>query len=141
MTKCCESKTSSCIPPKMARCPVNGKEYSSVGVKTILHHLAEPWRNHLKNQSYYYCTDANCDVVYFGKDESVISKFALRTKVGLKDNSPERSVCYCFGVSYIAAENDEAAKEFVTEMTRQSLCSCETSNPSGRCCLKDFPKQ
>jgi len=141
VTKCCESKTSSCIPPKMARCPVNGKEYSSVGVKTILHHLAEPWRNNLKNQSYYYCTDANCDVVYFGKDESVISKSALRTKVGLKDNSPERSVCYCFGVSYTAGENDEAAKEFVTEMTRQSLCSCETSNPSGRCCLKDFPKQ
>lgn len=141
MTKCCGSKTSSCIPPNRARCPANGKEYGPVGVKTILHHLAMPWRNKLKNQFYYYCTDINCDVVYFGQDGSAISKSALRTSVGIKDKSPERTVCYCFGVSFTAAEGDEAAKEFVTEMTRQSLCSCETSNPSGRCCLKDFPKQ
>jgi len=141
VTECCESKASSCTPTKRACCPVNGKEYSSVGVKTILHHLAEPWRNSVEDQSYYYCTDENCDVVYFGQDNSVISKADLRTKVGIKDNSPERTVCYCFNVSYAAAEKDEAAKEFVREMTRQSLCSCETSNPSGRCCLKHFPKQ
>lgn len=132
---------SSCNPPKKASCPVNGKEYGSVGVKTILHHLAEPWSESLKGQSYYYCTDVNCDVVYFGQDQSVILMSALRTKVGLKDASPERSVCYCFGVSYAVAENDKRVKVFVTEMTKQSLCSCETSNPSGRCCLKDFPKQ
>jgi len=141
VTECCESNTSNYNTPKRARCPVNGKEYSSVRVKTIFHHLAEPWRKNLKKQSYYYCTDTNCDVVYFGQDDSVISKSALRTKVGIKDKSPERYVCYCFGVSYTAAEDDEMVKEFVTEMTRQSLCSCETSNPSGRCCLKDFPKQ
>lgn len=141
MTECCESKTPGCIPPKRARCPVNGKEYGSVGVKTILHHLAEPWRKVMKKQSYYYCTDADCDVVYFGQDESVISKSALRIKVGIKNNSPERPVCYCFGVTYTVAENDKSAKKFIQEMTRQSLCSCETSNPSGRCCLKDFPKQ
>lgn len=139
MTECCASESPSCNPPNRARCPVNGQEYASVGVKTILHHLAQPWCKPLKNQSYYYCTDANCDVVYFGQDASVIPKSALRTKVGLKGRSPERSVCYCFGISYTAAETNESAKEFVTEMTRQSLCSCETSNPSGRCCLKDFP--
>jgi hypothetical protein len=141
MTECCELKASNRIPPKRACCPVNGKEYNFVGVNTILRHLAEPWHNNLKYQSYYYCTDANCDVVYFGQDESIIKKSALRTKVGVKNNSPERSICYCFGVSYITAKNDETVKEFVTEMTRQFLCSCETSNPSGRCCLKDFPKQ
>jgi len=141
VTECCDSNISDCNPPKKACCPVNGKEYGAVGVKTILHHLAEPWSKNVKDQSYYYCTDANCDVVYFGQDLSVIPKSSLRTKVGIKDPSPERVVCYCFGVSYVAAENDERAREFVTEMTKQSLCSCETSNPSGRCCLKDFPKQ
>ena len=141
MTDCCDTKPSSCNPPKKACCPVNGKAYSSVGVKTILHHLADPWVKKVKDQSYYYCTDPNCDVVYFGEDQSVIGKCALRTKVGIKETSADRSVCYCFGVSYTVAENDERAREFVAEMTRQSLCSCETSNPSGRCCLKDFPKQ
>ena len=141
MTECCDSKTSGCNPPRKGRCPVNGKEYSSVGVKTILHHLAKPWSRNLTEQAYYYCTDASCDVVYFGEDDSVIPQSALRTKVELKSISPERSVCYCFGVSYKTAENDESARKFVAEMTRRSLCSCETSNPSGRCCFKDFPKQ
>ena len=141
MTECCDSKASNCNPPKKACCPVNGKPYSSVGVKTILHHLADPWTKKLKNQPYYYCTDADCDVVYFGEDQSLIRKSALRTKVGVKEASPERSICYCFGVSYAVAESDKRARSFVIEMTRQSLCSCETSNPSGRCCLMDFPQQ
>ena len=140
MTDCCDSKTSSRNSPKKARCPVNGKEYGSVGFKTVLHHLAKPWSKEVKAQLYYYCTDTNCDVVYFGEDQSVIEKSALRTKVGIKEASPESPVCYCFGVSYAAAKDDGRAKEFVAEMTKQSLCSCETSNPSGRCCLKEFPK-
>jgi hypothetical protein len=28
----------------------------------------------------------------------------------------------------------------VMAQTKAGLCSCDTSNPSGRCCLKDFPK-
>ncbi len=141
MTECCDSKTSGCNPPKKARCPVNGKKYASVGVKTILHHLSIPWRKSLTSQAYCFCADANCDVVYFCEDESIIPKSDLRTEVGIKESSPERAVCYCFGVSYEAAERDRNARIFVTEMTGQSLCSCETSNPSGRCCLKEFPKQ
>ena len=141
MNDCCELKTSDCSPPKRLRCPVNGKEYGSVGLKTILHHLIEPWRKDLSVQGYYFCTDAECEVVYFGQDNSVIPKSDLRTSVGIKEQYPGRLVCYCFGVSYAEAEADAVAVNFVKEKTRQSLCSCETSNPSGSCCLKDFPKQ
>ena len=28
----------------------------------------------------------------------------------------------------------------IVEQTKNARCSCETSNPSGRCCLKVFPK-
>lgn len=138
MTECCETE---CKPPKKYRCPVNGKEYGSVGVKTILHHLIAPWKKLLSSEIYYYCTDKDCDVVYFGQDDSVISKSELRTKVGIKEKEPDRTVCYCFGVSYSAAKANTIAVNFVKEKTKNSLCSCETSNPSGRCCLKDFPKQ
>lgn len=141
MNDCCEQNTSDCTPPKKLRCPVNGKEYGSVGLKTILHHLGEPWEKGLGSQGYYFCTDKDCEVVYFGQDNSVISKSELRTSVGVKERYPERLICYCFGVSYAAAEADEVVVDFVKDKTRQSLCSCETSNPSGRCCLKDFPKQ
>ena len=136
MIKCCESDVK---PPKRYRCPVNGREYSSVGIKTILHHLATPWKKELSSDSYYFCSDKDCDVVYFGQDNSVIKKSELRTTVGVKEKSPERLVCYCFGVPYSIAEKDSVAFNFVKDKTKQALCSCETSNPSGKCCLKDFP--
>ena len=141
MTDCCDPKASPFTPPRKARCPVNGKEYGSVGIKTVLHHLTEPWNRDVNGHSFYYCTDPDCDVVYFTKDQSVFKKSALRTKVGIKEKSPERPVCYCFGVSHAAANENKRTKEFVTNMTKQSLCSCETSNPSGRCCLNEFPRQ
>lgn len=141
MTKYCGSKTSDCNPPTRYRCPVNGKEYGAVGRKTILHHISEPWKKALSTQSYYFCSDSDCEVVYFSQDNSVISKSELRTNVGVKEKTHERMVCYCFGVSYVAAEKNRMIKEFVKKKTKQSFCSCETSNPSGRCCLKEFPRQ
>jgi YHS domain-containing protein len=138
MTDCCES---SCNPPRKFRCPVNGKEYGSVSVKTILHHINEPWKSVLESKAYYFCSDAKCDVVYFGQDNSVIKKNELRSKVGIKQNIPGRTICYCFGVSYSAAKENNTIVNFVKDKTKKALCSCETSNPSGQCCLKDFPKQ
>jgi len=141
MTGCCVSNTSDCSPPKRLRCPVNGKEYGAVGYKTILHHLSDPWNTDFIEQDYYFCSDPDCNVVYFGQDDSLITKSQLRTKVGAKEKTPERIVCYCFGVSYAEAENNGIVVDFVKDKTKQSLCSCETSNPSGRCCLKDLPMQ
>jgi len=140
MKDCCMSRTSDRMTPKRLHCPVNGKEYSSVGYKTILHHLSEPWNNTLIDQGYYFCSDADCEVVYFGQDNSIITISGLRTIVGVKTRTPERMVCYCFGISYSAAVNNSVVVDFVKEKTKQSLCTCETSNPSGRCCLNDFPR-
>jgi len=50
-------------------------------------------------------------------------------------------VCYCFGVSRSDFRNDPATKDYVIAQTKAGLCSCDTSNPSGRCCLKDFPSR
>ena len=94
MTECCAANTFDREPPKRSRCPVNGKEYGSVGYKTILHHLSDPWLNSLIAQGYYFCSDAECEVVYFGQDGSLITKAALRTNVGVKEKSPERMICY-----------------------------------------------
>ena len=123
------------------RCPVNGMEYKEVGARTILHHIKEPWAWEERTQAYYFCEDPECDVVYFGQDESVIDKSELRTSVGIKEKSVTSLVCYCFGVSFHEASRNPEIKQFVTEKTKGSVCACEVRNPSGRCCLKDFPKQ
>ena len=76
--------------------------------------------------------------VYFGDDDSVILKPQLRINVGVKEQAGNGLLCYCFGVSKADFKSNPAIKDFVMAKTRDGACSCETSNPSGRCCLKDF---
>jgi hypothetical protein len=139
MTDCCSNSCSSHPTPERHVCPANGRVYREVSVKTIMHHIKEPWAWEEKSQRYYFCEDPECEVVYFGQDNSIIERSALRTKVGIKEKSLSALVCYCFGVSYGEASKKPGIKQFVTEKTRNDICACETRNPSGKCCLKEFP--
>ena len=139
MSGYCHSACATESPSRTHVCPANGQEYKSVAQKTILHHITSPWNWTEKQQGYYFCDDPNCDVVYFGEDNSVITKPALRTIVGIKDHKPEALTCYCFGVSNLEAQEHPVIRDFIVSKTKTGICSCDTSNPSGRCCLKDFP--
>lgn len=138
MSKNCHSECVTESPSRTHVCPVNGQEYKSVGLKTILHHINSPWNWVEKQQAYYFCDDPECDVVYFGEDNSVITKTEVRTVVGVKECNPDVFTCYCFGVSNLEAQQHPAIREFIVDKTKAGYCSCDTSNPSGRCCLKDF---
>lgn len=140
MSDCCNNSCSVSNCHNTHRCPINGREYKSVSRKTILHHIKEPWHWHHNHQQFYFCEDPECDVVYFGQDDSVINKSELRTVVGIKDKSRDAMVCYCFGVTVAEADTNPSAKAFVIQETKGHECACEIRNPSGRCCLKDFTK-
>jgi hypothetical protein len=137
MTDCCSLSTKAQEFPKKHKCPVDGKLYSSVPSTTILHHINQPWEWDNKDLGYYFCNDPDCEVVYFGEDDSVITKFSLRTEVGVKETHPNSLVCYCFGISK-ADSSSQKIKEFVIKNTKEKKCACTTRNPSGRCCLNDF---
>ena len=111
-----------------------------VSARTIAHHIKEAWVWQQTAERYFFCDDPLCEVVYFGDDGSTILKSQLRTRVGLKDTSDDSLLCYCFGVSKRDFHNDSSTRDFVVAQTKAGQCSCDTSNPSGRCCLKDFPK-
>ncbi len=140
MPDCCSPGTGT-NRAKKHQCPVNGIEYAAVSEKTILHHIQRPWEWQARSESYYFCDDPKCDVVYFGDQGTIISKSQLRYPVGIKDTSDDATLCYCFGISREAHSQDPTLKDYVIQQTRLGLCSCETSNPSGRCCLKDFPQE
>jgi hypothetical protein len=133
--------------PIRATCPANGQLYQRVGRRTVLHQVQKPWKWSLPDQGYYFCTDPDCDVVYFGQDGSVIGSGEIRCSVGQKRRDPERTLCYCFDITHadlLASQGPSAespCKAFVIEQTRQSACDCEIRNPSGRCCLGEFTKQ
>ena len=145
MKKCCTEKENSVADtsekhPSSHACPANGRSYVNVRRKTLLHHIAQPWLFSLPEQGYYFCTDPDCDIVYFGEDNTTVNTDELRTTVGQKSNDKDAAICYCFGITKALALLDKTIKDFVIRQTKASQCSCETSNPSGRCCLKDFPR-
>lgn len=140
MSDCCSTSFSTPSFPKKHSCPGNGKEYGQVSVRTIKHHIQAPWSWALKDQGYYFCSDPNCDVVYFGQDNSIITKSSVRTEVGVKERSENSLVCYCYGVTRAEAEDNPRVRDFVVEETKRKNCACESRNPSGKCCLADFPR-
>ena len=140
MSDCCSSNTGKKSPMiDKKRCPINKHTYRSVSVQTVIHHVAKPWELETEGRTFYFCDAPDCNVVYFSSDNSVILQDQLRTEVGIKDNSDDALICYCFGITREEARSPKI-KNYAVEQTRKKLCSCETSNPSGKCCLKDFPK-
>ena len=81
-----------CSKNKRHICPKNNKEYREVPYKTILHHVKAPWSLALKDQAYYFCSDPDCEVVYFGEHNSSIHKDQLRTRLGIKERSDDTAV-------------------------------------------------
>ena len=140
MSNCCSTLGCDNSHSRKHQCPSNGKEYLEVSPRTIAHHIKESWTWAKTATRYFFCDDPECDVVYFGDDGSTILKSQLRTQVGVKERTDDSLLCYCFGVCNAEFGSNPIVKNYVIAQTKAGLCSCETSNPSGRCCLKDFPK-
>ncbi len=138
---CCESANK---PPQKVACPACHQAAETVSTTTLLHQLRAPWRQSLGGQQYYFCAHPGCELVYFDSAGSRFDSAALRQAVGQKSTAAARTLCYCFDIRHSDLGDRAAAKQcrdFVIEKTRSKLCSCETHNPSGRCCLRDFPKE
>jgi hypothetical protein len=131
---------------KTADCPLNGKPCARVSRHTVLHQVRKPWARRLSAHDYYFCSDPDCDVVYFSH-EITLGRSELRQSVGQKSREDRRTICYCFDITLrdicSSRESDkvDSCREYVIEKTRQSECNCETRNPSGRCCLLEFPRR
>ena len=121
-------------------CPVNGQVYPAVDLRTVLHQVERPWAYSWGDMRHFFCDAPDCDVVYFTQSNQVINRDQLRVRIGQKEQAPDRPLCYCYGVSHAQSLADAAIKPFVIAQTKVGNCSCEVRNPSGRCCLKDFPK-
>lgn len=135
--------TSSCsIKSKTVKqvCPVCNQLCLDVPKSTILQHLKQAWLRDLCDEQYFFCRTSDCDVVYFSNTNYIFKKIDVRTSIGIKEQDDTALICYCFGVNKAVAAKNKKAKDFIVAQTKNSTCSCETTNPSGRCCLKDFPK-
>ncbi|WP_169903115.1 putative iron-sulfur cluster-binding metallochaperone [Paraferrimonas sedimenticola] len=135
MSNCCSNE-----PSTKAKCPGCRTSSKEVQSSTVKHHLKAPWKIKSWSTRLYFCKSKDCDVVYFSESGDSFRQSDVRTAVGQKDSSDLATVCYCYGVTRQEAISDDSAKSFVLSETKAKNCACEYKNPSGRCCLPDFPK-
>lgn len=94
-----------------------------------------------------FCDSPDCDVVYFSeKGDTRFTKSQLKVLVGVKETTGERRLCYCFGHSAASIKDELRTKcrsdalEDIRAKMKDPGCHCETSNPSGSCCLGNVTK-
>ncbi|WP_286765228.1 MULTISPECIES: mercuric transporter MerT family protein [Rhodopirellula] len=94
-----------------------------------------------------FCPSQDCDVVYFTEEgDTQFTKPQLKVSVGVKESSGERPLCYCFGHSVgsikeeLRMKGHSDALDDIRAKMKDPGCHCETSNPSGSCCLGSVTK-
>jgi copper chaperone CopZ len=89
-----------------------------------------------------FCDSPECDVVYFSEQgDARFTRSQLKVAVGVKETTGERPLCYCFGHSVASIKEELRTKgrsdalDDIRAKMKSPGCFCETSNPSGTCCL------
>ncbi len=121
-------------------CGGKGKAVKRVTIESLL--TAEALGRVASLDGFRFCSTPTCDVAYFrpGADERFLRE-DVRVRIGLKENEPPRTVCYCFDHTVEEIEADVAATgtsqipDAITEKCRQGLDRCAETNPQGSCCL------
>jgi len=125
-----------------AICPSCGVAGGPVKTDTVRSLIRKEKLGEITEGGYFFCKTAECETVYFMEDGRTFPKGDLSVRVGIKETSAPRPICYCFGhtMEGIAEEirltgKSSAARDIRARMKKEG-CSCETRNPQGSCCLK-----
>jgi len=119
-------------------CPVSaqkGKEVKLITLKSLL--IPSKLVELDPTENYYFCKDAECDVVYFSQSQSFLKK-DLKVRVHQKEEADDVPICYCFDwTAKILRESSDAngIASSISEHTKAGRCGCEVNNPQGSCCL------
>jgi hypothetical protein len=135
-----------CCPPHEAegpRCPGSASAGIPVDLTTVKALLTETALRRLQPVAHRFCADPGCPVVYYDSEGRVFTGADLRVAVWQKQAPGDRMLCYCFGESEgaieqeIAREGRSAAEQRIREHIAAGRCACEVRNPRGACCLGD----
>jgi hypothetical protein len=125
------------------QCPQCAATGQTVGDATIEAMLKPGHAHGLLEVERRFCRTPTCSILYYGTDGRAVGKDAAKERVGAKETTGPIPLCYCFGFSVedvereIAATGSSDIPARITAEIRAGTCACETTNPSGRCCLGD----
>lgn len=129
--KCCSTPQET----KVNICPVCNSKSELVQRKTVLNLLKGGKQLPIEDQQMYYCSNSSCTLVYFSEDQTFYER---DLKLGIS-----HKVCYCFDISRkeIEVKGKEEVLKKITENMKKLGCSCDTKNPSGRCCKPKIERE
>ncbi|WP_374017565.1 (2Fe-2S)-binding protein [Paenibacillus thiaminolyticus] len=117
-------------------CGEKGKSIQLITLKSLL--KASALVNIEPANSYVFCSNSNCSIVYFSVNYSqTFLESDLKVPVYQKNPSTNVPVCYCFDWTrdrLQAAGTDQPADEIKAHV-QAGRCGCEVNNPQGACCL------
>lgn len=127
-------------------CPVCGCSGAKVARITLESLLSPDAASRIGHGEYRFCVSPDCDIVYYADPERIADpqrifvKADMAVRVGIKERTDPRPICYCFNhsIKQIEAEVAETGSSTVLKDITERMqegCWCETRNPSGRCCL------
>lgn len=135
-------------PRSMALCPACGVEGKPVKPVTLRALLQPDLRAEVRDEGYRFCPSPDCALVYFSADGSrTFARADLTVRVGVKERSGPRPLCYCFGHSAESIRNEwgTARESTVIDAIKAGMkagaCRCEVTNPGGGCCLGDITRE
>ncbi len=135
-------------PKAAAACPVCGSEGKPVKPVTLRALLQPHLRGEVLDEVYRFCANPDCALVYFSVDGTrTFARADLTVRVGVKERSGPRPLCYCFGHSAESIREEwtrtgkVTAFEAIKAEVKAGTCHCEVTNPGGGCCLGDITKE
>jgi len=126
-------------PGKCPMCGENGREVHPFTIRSM---LKDEWLSDILHDKYFFCANPDCETVYYsGSGKSAFQKDQLKIRVGLKEKTSQRTLCYCFGYTMEDIEREirenrrNTIPKDISSKIESGLCHCEDANPEGRCCL------
>lgn len=141
---CC---TPAADPEGKAVCPTCGNHGKPVAPETLRALLQPSLQSQVQDATYRFCASSTCPVVYFlpGTAQTFVRE-QLTVRVGVKETSAPRPLCYCFGHSEESLREEclrtgkSTAVAAIQAAIKAGTCRCEITNPQGNCCLGDVLK-
>lgn len=127
-------------------CPSCGATGKPVKAATLQSLLKPEALARVGSAAYRFCPSERCNVVYFAESGGTcFTKADLTVRVGIKETTPPREVCYCFNhtIEQIEDEVQRTGETTVLEDIKTRMketCWCETKSPIGSCCLATVTK-
>lgn len=125
-----------------AYCPRCGSLGTPVGNAALDHHIPQSIRPRM-GDSAWFCSFAQCPVVYFDLFESVVVTDELSHGVYPKDT--DAPICVCFGFTLDDIDEDvrDGEPTRIRELLQKSksdAARCKTLAADGQCCMREVQR-